>query len=32
VVLGSQVPDVWNDSRDLLHWALDVPAAPVPAG
>ena len=32
VVLGSQIPDVWNDSRDLLHWALDVPAAPVPAG
>ena len=32
VVLGSQVPDVWNDSRDLLHWALDVPAVPVPAG
>lgn len=27
VVLGSQVPDVWNDSRDLLHWALDVPPA-----
>jgi D-alanyl-D-alanine carboxypeptidase (penicillin-binding protein 5/6) len=25
VVLGSQVPDVWNDSRDLLHWALGVP-------
>ena len=25
VVLGSQVPDIWEDSRDLLHWALEVP-------
>lgn len=24
VVLGSQIPDIWEDSRDLLHWALDV--------
>tara|TARA_R110002096_G_scaffold147671_30_gene307920 strand:- start:727 stop:1614 length:888 start_codon:yes stop_codon:yes gene_type:complete len=24
VVLGSQVPDIWEDSRALLHWALDV--------
>jgi len=32
VVLGSQVPDVWNDSRDLLHWALGVNAAVVTAG
>ena len=24
VVLGSQVPDIWEDSRDLLHWALEV--------
>ncbi len=24
VVLGSEVPDIWEDSRDLLHWALEV--------
>lgn len=31
VVLGSQIPDVWNDSRDLLHWALAVPQGPAVA-
>jgi D-alanyl-D-alanine carboxypeptidase len=33
VVLGSQVPDIWNDSKALLHWALEVPseAIAVPA-
>ncbi len=27
VVLGSQIPDIWEDSRDLLHWALEVEGA-----
>ncbi|MEO0445617.1 MAG: D-alanyl-D-alanine carboxypeptidase family protein [Verrucomicrobiota bacterium] len=27
VVLGSKQPDVWIDSYNLLHWALDVPEA-----
>jgi D-alanyl-D-alanine carboxypeptidase (penicillin-binding protein 5/6) len=32
VVLGSQLPDVWEDSRELLHWALGVNAEVVAAG
>jgi serine-type D-Ala-D-Ala carboxypeptidase (penicillin-binding protein 5/6) len=32
VVLGSQIPDVWNDSKELLDWALQVPVSPPPAG
>lgn len=28
VVLGSQVPDIWDESKALLHWALEIEDPP----